>query len=256
MFTLLTFSSYAQTPAAPSNLTTLGTRSWVRLSWKDNATNELGYKIYWATTNSKPSNPNATIAENKSMFYIEPVTELTTYYVWVEAYNASRSSNALSTSVTTIRNWVLDSTEATHLSISSTQAVPAGMQLYWQDEFNDNLLNMNKWTTNYYSTIDFRDTTNLTMMRNNQLPQPNYRMTDSSIILAITNTSPSQTYWPGGRKVSSIQTYDWNSNENYLDNKRGGYYEMRVRRNNTSTASFLNSAFWLDSPGPDLKYYE
>ncbi len=256
MILLWSFNSHAQVPSAPSHLQTLGTRSWIRLSWTGRASNAGGYNVYWNTTNAKPASPNTRIPAGSTRYYITPVNPSTTYYVWVEAYNISGSSKALTGSVTTIRNWVLDAAEANDLSIPSSPAVPAGMQLYWQDEFNDRLLNRNKWSTNYYSTIDYLDTMNYTLMRNDQLPQPNYRMTDSSIVLAITNTAPSQRYWANGRKISSIQTYDWNANENYLDNRRGGYYEVRVRRNNTAAATLLNSAFWFDSPGPDLTYYE
>ncbi|WP_423738114.1 GEVED domain-containing protein [Chitinophaga caseinilytica] len=174
----------------------------------------------------------------------------------MEAYNASGSSSHITGSATTVKNWVLVPSEAANLSIASSAAVPAGMEIFWHDEFNDELLNRNKWSTNYYSTIDFRDTTNLTKMRTNTLPQAAYRMTGTSIKLLVSAAAPAQAYWPNGRKVSSIQTYDWNSNENYLDNKRGGYFEIRVRRSNTTAATNLNAAYWFDSPGPDLKYYE
>ncbi|WP_423738113.1 hypothetical protein [Chitinophaga caseinilytica] len=61
---LCTVSVFAQTPAAPTGLQLLGTRSWIRLEWTDNATNEQGYRIYWSTTGTKPGAPNATIAAN------------------------------------------------------------------------------------------------------------------------------------------------------------------------------------------------
>lgn len=258
LLTLLLFLyliTNAQVPASPSNLRLLGTRSWIRLDWTDNAATELGYKIYWNTTNSKPAVPNATVAANTTRYYVSSVVPATAYYTWVEAYNAAGSSTALSGTATTIKNWVLDAVEASNLSIPSSTGVPAGMQIFWQDEFNDGLLNRNKWSTNYYSTIDYRDTSSYSKMRNNTLPQPSYRMTGNSILLLISNNAP-DAFWTSGRKVSSIQTYDWNSNENYLDNKRGGYFEIRARRNNTSQAANLNAAYWFDSPGPDLKYYE
>lgn len=254
-FLLVAVTSIAQTPAAPTALKLTGTRSWIRLNWTDNAANEQGYRIYWSTANVKPGTPNATIGANTGRYYISTVNALTDYYVWVEAYNASGASSALTGMVNTTKAWVLDPAETGSLSIPSSAAVPAGMQLYWHDEFNDALLNRNKWSTNYYSTIDYRDTTNLTKMQTNTLPQPAYRMTGSSIQLLVSAAAPAQAFWPNGRKVSSIQTYDWQSNENYLDNKRGGYYEIRVRRSNTTQVTNLNAAYWFDSPGPDLKYY-
>jgi nucleoside-specific outer membrane channel protein Tsx len=173
----------------------------------------------------------------------------------VEAYNNNGSSIALTTTVTTVTAWALDSSEANNLSIPSSAAVPAGMQLFWQDEFNDALLNRNKWSTNYYSTIDFKNGTNSSALTNDSLPQPAIIMTGNSIQLIVNDTMPQKAFWPG-RKISSIQTYDWHSNEKYLDNRRGGYYEIRVKRANTSRAtSGLNAAYWFDSPGQDLKYY-
>jgi|GEM_PF-211196 len=249
------YNAMAQQPVAPTQLQTLGTRSWIRLTWQDNATNELGYKIYWSVSAVKPASPGATIAANSNRYYIDGLTVTATYNIWVEAYNASGSSAALQSAILTTRQWTLDTAEVNHLSIASSAAVPAGMQLFWQDEFNDALLNRNKWSTNYYSTIDFKSGTNLSAMQHDSLPQPGIIMTGNSIQLIVNDTMPAKAYWPT-RKLSSIQTYDWNSNERYLDNSRGGYYEIRVRRSNTLNAtSGLNAAYWLDAPGPDLKYY-
>jgi hypothetical protein len=245
----------AQQPTAPAQLKTLGTRSWIRLTWQDNATNETGYKIYWSTGTTKPAAPGATIAANSNRYYVNGLTATTSYNIWIEAYNASGSSTALQTSVVTTRQWVLDTAEVNQLSIASSAAVPAGMQIFWQDEFNDLLLNRNKWSTNYYSTLDFKSGTNLSAMLNDTLPQPGIIMTGNAIQLIVNDTMPAKAYWPT-RKLSSIQTYDWRSNEKYLDNRRGGYYEIRVRRSNTAGATTgLNAAYWMDAPGPDLKYY-
>lgn len=129
------------------------------------------------------------------------------------------------------------------------------MQLFWQDEFNDLFLNRNKWSTNYYSTVDFYEGTNLPALNKDSLAQPAIEMTGYSIKLVVNDSMPVKAYWPA-RKVSSIQTYDWHSNEGYLDNRRGGYYEVRVRRSNTpKEIKGLNMAYWFDSPGPDLTYW-
>ncbi|WP_160711730.1 GEVED domain-containing protein [Chitinophaga solisilvae] len=251
----LSAAAMAQLPAAPQQLKTLGTRSWIRLSWQDAASNEQGYKIYWNTTAVKPAAAGAVIGANSNRYYINSLTAATTYYVWVEAYNSSGTSAALNTSVVTTKQWTLDSAEVNNLSVPSSAAVPAGMQLYWHDEFNDLLLNRNKWSTNYYSTIDFKSGTNLSAMQNDTLPQPGIIMTGSTIQLITNDTMPAKSYWPT-RKLSSIQTYDWRSDERYVDNSRGGYFEIRCRRSNTTNATTgLNVAYWLDSPGPDLKYY-
>ena len=38
-------------------------------------------------------------------------------------------------------------------------------------------------------------------------------------------------------------------NENLLDNSRGGYFEVKVRRNSSGNPEGINTAFWFDSPG-------
>lgn len=130
------------------------------------------------------------------------------------------------------------------------------MQIFWQDEFNDTLLDLNKWNTVYYSNIDFLKKDNLQAMLGESLPEAAYTFTGHSIHLFTNDSLPAKAFYPGnGRKISSIQTYDWRTNENKLDNSRGGYFEVRVRRSYTGHPQGLNTAFWLDSPGPDLKYY-
>jgi hypothetical protein len=77
-----------------------------------------------------------------------------------------------------------------------------------------------------------------------------------SIHLFTNDVVPVRSFYPAsGRKISSIQTYDWRKNENYLDNSRGGYFEVRVKRSSSGKPQGVNTAFWFDSPGPDLKYY-
>ncbi len=79
--------------------------------------------------------------------------------------------------------------------------------------------------------------------------------TGNTLHLVTNDSIPAKLYWASGRKVSSIQTYDWNSNENLLDNKRGGYFEVRVKRKASKKAELVNTAYWFDSPGPVPKYY-
>jgi hypothetical protein len=245
----------ALAPRRPAGLKALGTRSWIRLSWQGNSSGVQGYHIYWSASGSKPAIPGARVPSNRTRYYITTVRAGTKYHVWIEAYNTAGSSRAATTSVVTAKSWALDSLEAAHLSIPSSPAVPAGMRLFWQDEFNDALLNRNKWTTGYYSTIDFRNGDNRSALLNDTLPQAGYIMTDSTINIVTNDTLPRKFFSPR-TKISSIQTYNWSTDENLLDNSRGGYYEVRVRRNNTPSAlDRVNCAYWFDSPGPDLKYY-
>lgn len=258
LFLLLFFSAgaFAQAPAVPEGLKVLGTRSWIRLQWTDKASNEQGYKVYWSLDNKKPAQPGAVVGKDIQCYYIEQVKAESPYHVWVEAYNQHGSSAALSAKVTTVKSWSLDKDELKSLSIASSAAVPQGMELFWNDEFNDMLLNRNKWTTNYYSNIDLLKKDNLLLMLQDSLPQPGMRFTGNTIHLFTNDSVPLKSFYPeSGRKISSIQTYDWRTNENYLDNSRGGYFEVRVKRWSTGKPKGVNTAFWFDSPGPDLRNY-
>jgi hypothetical protein len=252
----ITAGAVAQTPAVPANLKTLGTRSWIRLEWTDRASDEQGFKVYWSEQNQKPLNPGATIVDGKQRYYIQGMKEETQYYVWLEAYNKAGSSKPLSAKVSTMKQWQLDKDELSNLDIASSSAVPAGMEIFWNDEFNDELLNRNKWSTNYYSNIDYLKKDNLSLMRQDSLPQPGMTFNGHSINLFTNDSVPVKSFYPeSGRKISSIQTYDWRTNENYLDNSHGGYFEVRVKRSSTGNSKGINTAYWFDSPGPDLKNY-
>jgi len=137
----------------------------------------------------------------------------------------------------------------------TSKALPEGMKLVWHDEFNTNRLDSTKWFTNYYSILDYVYETNFEDFRADRLPQPHMEFTDSSIILIVDENLPERPFWENGRKISSIQTYDWNSNKNKLDNSLGGYFEARIKRNATDSAKNVNIAFWFDSPGPDPRYF-
>lgn len=252
----LTAGACAQTPAVPADLKLLGTRSWIRVVWQDNASDEQGYKIYCAAFDKKPEFPVAVVGPNVQRFFIQQLKEQTKYFIWVEAFNASGKSKPIIGSVITTRKWSLDPDELKQLSPESSAAVPEGMALFWNDEFNDDLLNRNKWSTNYYSNIDYLKKDNLSLMLHDSLPQPGMNFNGSSIHLFTNDSIPVKSFYPASRrKISSIQTYDWRTNENYLDNSRGGYFEVKVKRSSSGKPQGVNTAFWLDSPGPDLKYY-
>ncbi|MBC8988025.1 family 16 glycosylhydrolase [Pedobacter sp. N36a] len=252
----LTAGACAQPPAVPTELKLLGTRRWIRVGWIDKVGDELGYKIYCATLNKKPGLPLAVVGPDVRRFFIQQLKEQTKYYIWVESFNASGVSKPVTGTVITSRNWSLDPDELKLLSPASSAAVPEGMALFWNDEFNDELLNRNKWSTNYYSNIDFLKKDNLLLMRQDSLPQPAMSFNGHSIHLFTNDSLPVKSFYPAsGRKISSIQTYDWRTNENFLDNSRGGYFEVRVKRSSSGKPQGVNTAFWMDSPGPDLKYY-
>lgn len=230
-----------------------GTRTWIKVQWNDCASGGKGFNIYWSAENKKPVHPMAVVPADARRYYIQQVQAETKYYVWMEA---AGSGHTASGEVTTAKEWMLDREEAARLDIASSTAVPEGMKLFWHDEFNDELLNRNKWSTNYYSSIDYLYGINFDKMKADSLPQPAYILNGKTLNLLTNDAQPEEVYdVKNNKKISSIQTYDWGKNENLLDNRRGGYFEVRVKRSSTGKPRGLNTAFWFDSPGPDLRYY-
>ncbi|WP_300602452.1 family 16 glycosylhydrolase [Niabella sp.] len=259
LFLLILFiamSSHAQTPrVATSSLRLLGTRSWIRVSWDADAT-ATQYRLYWSPGHKRPARANALPVQDTRHYYIQNIVAGATYHVWLERINSAGSSFSEGT-VTASKKWEQDPEALKELTINpSSTAVPEGMQLYWQDEFNDALLNRSKWSTNYFSSLNYLNETSKKEMLAGQLPQPAYRLNGKTIDLFVNDSLPARLYTPkGNQKISSIQTYDWQTNENLLDNSRGGYFEVKVRRSKSGNPKGVNTAFWFDSPGPDLRYY-
>lgn len=137
----------------------------------------------------------------------------------------------------------------------TSSALPAGMKLVWHDEFNDRQLDRSKWFTQYYSQLDYINRTNREEFLQGTLPEPGILFTDSSIVLITNDSTPDRPFMDSGRKVSSIQTYDWLSDSSLFDNSAGGFLEARIRRSATADAKQVNAALWLDSPGPDARYF-
>ena len=248
---------WAQAPSEPISVKALGTRSWIRINWKSASDNADGYRLYWSTSASKPRTANVTVGPDQTRYYIEGVDANVKYWAWVEAYNQSGSSKAVPVEVTTETAWKLLPEETKELETNpSSRAVPEGMELAWHDEFNDLLLNRNKWSANYYSNIDHLRGEFEADMRNDNLAQPAYILNGETINLYVSDSLPTRVYdQKNDKKISSIQTYDWRTNENLLDNSRGGYFEVKVKRTSTGKPRGLNTAFWFDAPGPDLSNY-
>ncbi|WP_433902932.1 glycoside hydrolase family 16 protein [Sphingobacterium puteale] len=244
----------AQTAKSDIPLQLLATRSWIRVDLDDNQPNMTGTKVFWAKTNKKPQTANAILADGARRYYIQQVDPETAYYIWVESATGKSLANG---KVHTSKTWQLDDMELGEVQKNpSSRAVPLGMEVYWQDEFNDRLLNRNKWTTNYFSSLNYLNEKSKQEMLQNQLPQPAYTLDGSAINLYVNDTIPKCIFTEGGnQKISSIQTYDWKTNENLLDNSKGGYFEVKVRRNRQGNPKGTNTAFWFDSPGPDIRYY-
>ncbi|TXH20362.1 MAG: glycosyl hydrolase family protein [Chitinophagaceae bacterium] len=241
---------------AAKQMQLLGTRSWIKVSWNQVKDGDA-FQIYYSDKNEKPLHPYKTITEKTNSNYIDKVQPNKLYYVWVDIMKNGKSIQQLKQSVYTTKKWTLDVNELKELqSNPSSVSVPEGMVLHWQDEFNDSLLNLNKWSTNYFSSLNYVNDLSKKEMLENKLPQPAYVLNGKTINLYVSDSLPTRLYVPtGSQKISSIQTYDWRTNENLLDNSRGGYFEVRVKRSKTGNPKGTNTAFWFDAPGPDLKYY-
>ena len=253
----LSAGGYAQHASSSAGLQLLGTRSWIRLNWKPVPGGNKCYRVYWSSTNKRPAQPNIVLKEDQTQYYIQDLLPETEYHVWVEAAGSAAGSNLIEGHALTSKQWKLEASELEELRTNpSSTAVPQGMQLFWQDEFNDTLLNRNKWSTNYYSSLNNFSAEAKKEMLAGSLPQPAYRLNGKTIDLFVNDSLPLRLYNKNGnQKISSIQTYDWRTNENLLDNSRGGYFEVKVKRSSKGNPRGLNTTFWFDSPGPDLRYY-
>lgn len=254
IFFLGTGSAQAMGQQPGAELRLLGTRSWIRIDWNATARH---VRLYWAAGTKRPAQPNATAAPGTSRFYIRNVKPETAYTVWLEYKDENGRSNIIEGHTKTGKAWVQDPADAEELASNpSSRAVPAGMEVYWQDEFNDSLLNRNKWTTNYFSSLNYLNEDSRREMQTGTLPQPAYVLNGKTINLYVSDSLPARLFTKkGNQKISSIQTYDWQHNENLLDNSRGGYFEVKVKRSSQGNVKGLNTAFWFDAPGPDIRYY-
>jgi hypothetical protein len=95
--------TYNDTPAAPSNLILSQMEGSIFLSWNDNANNEDGFRIYKKTGTLGSFSELGTVATDVTEEYDISVSEGTTYYYYVVAYNASGDSPP-----TAVRNLTCD----------------------------------------------------------------------------------------------------------------------------------------------------
>ncbi|MBC7486442.1 MAG: PKD domain-containing protein [Cytophagaceae bacterium] len=84
-------------PKAPSNLlfTPHNASTSMMINWMDNSSRETGFNLYWSTTNTQPTSPNATVAANTTNYKASGLLLYTQYYFWVEAYTTSAKSIAI-----------------------------------------------------------------------------------------------------------------------------------------------------------------
>ncbi len=194
IFFICLSQTIGQLPATSIGLKLLGTRSWIRLDWNNSVADEKGYNIYWALLNERPDTPQAFADAGTSRYYIQNVEPEQNYFVWVEPLNATGRNKFMHGEIFTSKQWTLNPEEANQLDIPSSAAVPEGMKLFWHDEFNDKLLNRNKWSTNYYSSIDYLYKINFNKMKADSLPQPSYTLNGKTINLFTNDSLPAEVY--------------------------------------------------------------
>jgi hypothetical protein len=116
-------------PAAPSNLTTSTVSgSRIDLAWNDNSNNESGFKIEQSVNNVNFTQV-ATVAAGVRTYGAAGLTELTTYYFRVRAYNSAGNSNYSNTASATTE--LGGPTNLVANAVSSSQ-----IDLSWNDSSN------------------------------------------------------------------------------------------------------------------------
>ncbi|NLH37755.1 MAG: hypothetical protein GX468_06455, partial [Thermotogaceae bacterium] len=129
-FLIVSISFAQQVPKAPSDFKaeTLPSLTEVKLTWKDNSTDEDGFRIM-RSVDGIDWEQIAVVEKNTTQFIDKGLTSKTTYYYKLHAYNAyGRSENALTKGFTS-----LVPPQPTSLVASLVNGV---IKLSWKDESN------------------------------------------------------------------------------------------------------------------------
>ncbi|HPW92932.1 MAG TPA: putative Ig domain-containing protein [Verrucomicrobiota bacterium] len=121
-------------PAAPSGLAAEKVNaSQIKLTWKDNSSNESGFKIERATASGGPFTQIATVGANVKTYTSTGLKALTTYWFRVRAYNSAGNSGYSNT----------DSAKTDGLppaapgSLAATTVSTSQIKLTWKDNSSD-----------------------------------------------------------------------------------------------------------------------
>jgi hypothetical protein len=112
------------TPIAPSTLTASAlSGSQIRLNWKDNSSDETGFKIERSTNGSSWSQI-ATVGANATTYTATGLKKRTTYYFRVRAYNSAGNSAYTNTASTkTLTSGAVALASTTPTSVFSTSLI-------------------------------------------------------------------------------------------------------------------------------------
>lgn len=136
-----TTDALAQPPSAPSSLIATAENPFrIRLNWADNANNETGFKIERSPNGSSSWTQIATVGANTTQYLNSGLSESTSYYYRVRAYNGQGDSTYTNT---------------------ANAATPSMTLMYFQDFeysglFNDTIIGNQQWNdgTDYWATGD------------------------------------------------------------------------------------------------------
>jgi hypothetical protein len=103
MFVMSTGTPVVPPPAAPTSLTATYSKQkkTATLKWRDNASNESGYKVWYSTNGGSTWNVYATLGANATTFTTSALTRNVTYLFKVSAFNAG-SESAFSNTVSVL----------------------------------------------------------------------------------------------------------------------------------------------------------
>jgi hypothetical protein len=129
-------------PAQPTGLVVTGGATSAVLNWTDAATGEIGYRVFYSTTNLQPGTAQKELPAGTTTYTTAPgeLTPYSTYYVWVAAYDAA--GNGMAATGTTIvgvappapTGLVVDATESVwYQAVSWVDNSPSttSYNIYW-----------------------------------------------------------------------------------------------------------------------------
>lgn len=123
-------------PKAPTNLSAVATsQTQINLTWTDNSTIEVGYKIERATSSAGPWTQLATAARNATGYINTGLAEATTYYYRVRAYSRSANSDYSNTASATTAGTTTPPAAPSNLALSVISS--AQINLAWTDNSNN-----------------------------------------------------------------------------------------------------------------------